>query len=77
VLGTTTALLVLGDDDAGEENLTYTWTATSLPPDAAAPAIQRQRDQHLQERNGHFLQVGQLHLPRDSQGRRRAHQRAV
>ena len=30
--GTTTALSVLGADDAGESNLTYTWATTGTPP---------------------------------------------
>ncbi len=37
VTGTTTALSVLGDDDNGEANLTYSWAATALPVGAAAP----------------------------------------
>ncbi len=37
VTGTTTGLSVLGADDDGESNLTYTWAATSLPQGAAAP----------------------------------------
>ncbi len=32
VAGTTTALSVLGADDGGESNLTYTWAATGTPP---------------------------------------------
>jgi hypothetical protein len=32
VAGTTTALSVLGADDQGESNLTYTWSATGTPP---------------------------------------------
>ena len=36
VNGTTTALSVLGADDGGEANLTYTWAATGTPP---APVI--------------------------------------
>jgi hypothetical protein len=34
--GTTTALSVLGADDAGESALTYTWTTTGTPPAAVA-----------------------------------------
>jgi autotransporter-associated beta strand protein len=34
VTGTTVALSVLGADDAGESNLTYTWTTTGTPPAA-------------------------------------------
>ena len=32
VTGTTTTLSVLGSDDAGEVNLTYTWATTGTPP---------------------------------------------
>ena len=32
VTGTSTALSVLGADDGGEANLTYTWVATGTPP---------------------------------------------
>jgi hypothetical protein len=32
VTGTTTALSVMGADDGGEANLTYTWTTTGTPP---------------------------------------------
>jgi hypothetical protein len=34
VVGTTAALSVLGADNAGEANLTYTWTTTGTPPAA-------------------------------------------
>ena len=34
VTGTTTALSVLGADDGGESNLTYTWATTGTPPAA-------------------------------------------
>jgi subtilase family serine protease len=37
VTGTTTNLSVLGADDGGESNLTYTWTVTSEPSGASAP----------------------------------------
>lgn len=37
VSGTTTVLTVLGADDHGEANLTYTWTASTLPSGAPAP----------------------------------------
>ena len=36
VTGTTTALSVLGADDAGEANLTYTWATTGTPPAAVS-----------------------------------------
>ena len=32
VTGTTVSLSVLGDDDGGESNLTYTWSTTGTPP---------------------------------------------
>ena len=35
--GTSAVLSVLGADDAGESNLTYTWAVAPLPP--AAPAV--------------------------------------
>ena len=35
--GTTASLNVLGSDDGGEGNLTYTWSATSIPSGAASP----------------------------------------
>jgi uncharacterized protein (DUF362 family) len=34
VAGTTASLSVLGDDDGGESNLTYTWSTTGTPPAA-------------------------------------------
>ena len=37
VTGTTTNLSVLGADDGGESNLTYTWSATFVPSGASAP----------------------------------------
>jgi hypothetical protein len=37
--GTTTNLSVLGNDDGGAENLTYTWVTTSLPAGAPAPSF--------------------------------------
>lgn len=39
VTGTGTVLSVLGDDDLGESNLRYTWSATTLPSGAAAPTF--------------------------------------
>ncbi|HEY3322391.1 MAG TPA: PA14 domain-containing protein [Planctomycetota bacterium] len=38
VTGTTTALSVLGSDDGGDANLTYTWVATAAPT-GASPAF--------------------------------------
>jgi hypothetical protein len=39
VTGTTTVLSVLGADDGGESNLTYTWAATTIPMGAIAPTF--------------------------------------
>jgi fibronectin type 3 domain-containing protein len=39
VTGTTTALSVLGADDSGESNLTYTWSVLSSPAGAPSPAF--------------------------------------
>lgn len=36
VIGTTTTLSVLGADDGGEPNLTYTWSTTGTPPAAVS-----------------------------------------
>ena len=49
---TTCNLSVLGADDAGESNLTYTWSTTGTPP--AAVSFQRQRQQRGQEHDGHL-----------------------
>ena len=37
--GTTTSLSVLGADDAGESNLTYTWSTTGTPPAAVGYSV--------------------------------------
>ncbi len=39
VTGSTTNLSVLGDDDGGEANLTYTWTITTAPTGVVTPAF--------------------------------------
>jgi hypothetical protein len=39
VTGTSTALTVLGADDNGESNLTYTWAATTVPNGATTPTF--------------------------------------
>src|SRR5204862_201823 len=39
VSGTTTSLSVLGGDDGGEANLTYTWFASVVPTGATAPTF--------------------------------------
>jgi len=39
VIGTTAALSVLGQDDGGAANLTYSWSVTTLPAGAATPTF--------------------------------------
>ncbi|MGZ6248571.1 MAG: choice-of-anchor R domain-containing protein, partial [Syntrophales bacterium] len=39
VTGSTTALSVLGADDGGEANLTYTWATTGTPPAAVTSSV--------------------------------------
>ena len=39
IAGTTTALSVLGADDGGESNLTYTWAVTAKPGGATNPTF--------------------------------------
>jgi hypothetical protein len=39
VTGTSTSLSVLGADNGGEANLTYSWSATTLPAGASAPSF--------------------------------------
>ena len=48
VTGTTTALSVVGADDGGEANLTYTWTVTAEPAGRGQPDLQRQWNQRGQ-----------------------------
>ena len=56
--GTTTSLSVLGaDEDTGESSLTYSWAATTLPTGRRCH-VQRQRQQHGEERHGHVQQGG-------------------
>ena len=52
VTGTTTALSVLGADDAGESNLTYTWATTRHA--AGGGELLGQRQQCGQEHHGHL-----------------------
>ena len=39
VTGATTSLSVLGDDDSGESNLTYTWSVTACPAGVSTPTF--------------------------------------
>ena len=65
VTGTSTALSVLGADDGGEANLTYTWTVTAEARRRGQPDLQRQRHERRQEHHRHILPGRQLHLPGD------------
>ena len=58
VTGTTTALSVLGADDAGESNLTYTWATTGTPP--AAGHLFGQRHQRRQGDDRDLYRVRRL-----------------
>ncbi len=58
VTGTTTALSVLGADDAGEANLTYTWAATSLPAGAASPTFSSNGANASKNTTATFLAAG-------------------
>ena len=56
VTGTTTALSVLGADDAGESNLTYTWATTGTPP--AAVTFSDNGDNTAKNTTATFSQAG-------------------
>jgi len=58
VTGTTTSLSVLGADDGGEANLTYTWTATTLPSGAWAPTYSVNGTNAAQNTVATFSQAG-------------------
>ena len=63
-------LSVLGADDAGESNLTYTWADHRHA--AGGSQLQRQRQQRGQEHHGHLQRGGQLFLPGHDHRPRRA-----
>ena len=56
--GNTTALGVLGADDGGEANLTYTWTTTSAPSGAATPAFSDNGDNAAKNISATFYAAG-------------------
>ena len=56
VTGTTTALSVLGADDAGEANLSYTWATTGTPP--AAVTFSNNGDNTAKNTTATFSQAG-------------------
>ena len=69
VTGTTTALSVLGADDAGESNLSYTWATTGTPP--AAVNFSANGSNAAKNTTATFTKAGQLHLPGHDHRRRR------
>jgi hypothetical protein len=56
VTGTTTALSVLGGDDGGEPNLTYTWATTGTPP--APVSFSDNGDNSAKETTATFSKAG-------------------
>ena len=62
VTGTTTALSVLGADDAGESNLTYTWLATNKPGGAADPTYTDNGTNTAKNTMATFFQAGDYTL---------------
>ena len=71
VTGLTTLLSVLGADDGGENNLTYSWSVSSQPPSSNPQFSAQQRLERGQEHHRHLRHRRQLHLPRH---RRRWHE---
>ncbi|NLE37593.1 MAG: DUF1349 domain-containing protein, partial [Pirellulaceae bacterium] len=58
VTGATASLSVLGADDHGEPNLTYTWTATSLPSGASQPTYSVNRTNAAKNTTATFNRAG-------------------
>ncbi len=58
VTGTSSVLSVLGDDDGGESNLTYTWTTASLPSGATAPTFGTNGTNAAKNTNVSFSKAG-------------------
>ena len=58
IRGTTTSLSVLGDDDGGESNLTYTWTVTAKPTGAADPTFGGNGNNAAKDTTTTFSQAG-------------------
>jgi autotransporter-associated beta strand protein len=58
VTGTTVGLSVLGADAAGESNLTYTWSATTLPDGALPPTFSDNGDNTAKNTTATFSQAG-------------------
>jgi hypothetical protein len=58
VAGTTTSLSVVGNDDGGAANLTYTWEATILPNGASAPLFSTNGNNTAQNTTATFSRAG-------------------
>ena len=58
ITGTTTRLSVLGDDDGGEANLTYTWTVTAGPAGEAYPTFSGNGNNAAKDTTATFFQAG-------------------
>ncbi len=58
VTGTTAALSVLGADDAGESNLTYNWSASTVPQGAALPTFSANGTNAAKNTTATFSQAG-------------------
>jgi hypothetical protein len=58
VTGSTTVLSVLGADDGGESNLTYTWAATTIPMGATAPMFSDNGTNTAKNSTATFSQAG-------------------
>ena len=58
VTGTSTTLSVLGADDGGEANLTYTWTVTAEPAGAANPTYSANGTNGAKNTTATFSQAG-------------------
>ena len=58
VTGTTTNLSVLGNDEHGQSNLTYSWKATGLPSGAAAPTFSVNGTNAAQNTTATFTSAG-------------------
>jgi hypothetical protein len=58
VAGTTVDLSVLGDDDGGESNLSYTWAATTMPAGAAGPTFSGNGSNAAKNTTATFSQAG-------------------
>jgi hypothetical protein len=61
-VGGTTNLSVLGADDGGESNLTYTWTTTALPSGAPAPTLGANGTNAAKNTTATFRQAGSYTL---------------